>query len=394
MVFTPTPDLAQFLLSPTGRDWLTHAADLPLTPTTHLHDLQTLRQHLSAKQAAAVVEQVWLRRRAEAKFSHAGDMLFVRAALEQATREPVAKHRARRFAGLARVADLGCGIGGDTLWLAQAADKVYACETNPLRLLFAAHNSTVYGVRHRVQLVQADILRPPVHLPAADAFFADPSRRTEAGRTFNPRQYQPPLAALLAIYARHPLGIKLAPGVNFSALPQNAEVEIVSLHGEAKEAVLWTGMLATPGVSRRATLLPSGKTLTDALPDACPQRALGDFLCEPDAAIIRAGLVKQAGALLGLSLVDAQLAYLSGSKPVDTPLVRCYYVETRLPLKLKIINRYLQANHIRRVNVKQRGTGLSPETVSRQLNPAREGIERTLILLRQGDEHIALICNP
>ena len=52
-------------------------------------------------------------------------MWFERTGLEQATAEPVARHKARRFAGrTATVIDLCCGIGGDTLALADWAEVV------------------------------------------------------------------------------------------------------------------------------------------------------------------------------------------------------------------------------------------------------------------------------
>src|SRR5262245_57050235 len=50
-----------------------------------------------------------LRRRGQAKFSHAAEMWFDRQGLEQATSEPVARHKALRFSG--NVFDLCCGIG-------------------------------------------------------------------------------------------------------------------------------------------------------------------------------------------------------------------------------------------------------------------------------------------
>ena len=169
-------------------------------------------------------------------------------------------------------------------------------------------------------------------------------------------------------------------------------MEVVSLRGEVKEAVLWLNGLATPGVRRRATLLPAGITLTDALPAECPVGPLTGFLYEPDAAIIRAGLVEQAGARLGLRRLDPHIAYLCGDAPLQSPLATGYRLEARLPLRWKAINRYLQTRGIGRVNIKQRGTGLSPEEVAARLKPAREGVERTLILLRMGAEHLALIC--
>ena len=57
-------------------------------------------------------------------------------------------------------------------------------------------------------------------------------------------------------------GAKLAPGVPHGVLPLDAEAEWVSDGGDVVECALWCGPLATAGVRRRATLLPSGATLT------------------------------------------------------------------------------------------------------------------------------------
>src|SRR5687768_9326407 len=70
---------------------------------------------------AAVVGQSRLRMRGRTKFGELAErMLFTRAGLEQATRLSIAARHAARFreAGLTRVADLGCGIGGDAFGLA------------------------------------------------------------------------------------------------------------------------------------------------------------------------------------------------------------------------------------------------------------------------------------
>jgi len=392
MAYGFSPETEQFLLSDGAKTWLAQAENLPLTPATRLRDIQLLRKSLSPEFAAAVLEQTLLRRHAAEKFSRAADMLFLRDALEQATREPLAHHRARRFAAFPRVIDIGCGIGGDSIALAAAVSQVLAVDTDFTRLKFAVHNATVYNVRHKIHFVNADGLHLPVQCRHTDAFFADPARRSGGKRTFNPKMYHPPLDALLYRFRGQSLGVKLAPGIDFSVLPKNAEVEIVSFGGEAKEAILWLNGLATPGISRRATVLPAGETITDAADDACPVGMPGAVLCEPDAAVIRAGLVEQVAARLGLHLLDEHIAYLSGDTPADSSLVRCYHIEAQLPLKLKAINRYARENHIRRLNVKQRGTGLTPENVASRLKLAKEGVERTLVLMRVQARHIALIC--
>jgi hypothetical protein len=98
---------------------------------------------------------------------------------------------------------------------------------------------------------------------------------------------------------------------------------------------------------------------------------------------------------LQFNQLDPHIAYLSGNRPLLSPFSKGYRIEARLPLKLKAINRYLKQQAIGRVNIKQRGTGLAPAQVAKQLRPIKASpIERTLILVRLGDDHLALICEP
>jgi len=76
------------------------------------------------------METIDLRKRAARKFSLASRMFFMRDALEQATGETVSAYCATRFAAFSRVADLGCGIGGDTIALAKVT-RVGAIDRDP-----------------------------------------------------------------------------------------------------------------------------------------------------------------------------------------------------------------------------------------------------------------------
>lgn len=393
MSFRPTLQIAQFLATGAGADSLAKADALTLTPTTLLTDLKTLRQWLTPAQAAAVVEQIQLRRKGVKKFERAYNMLFTREALEQATDSRVAQYRVTRFRGARLVADLGCSIGGDSLWLATVSNQVLGIDLDQIRLIFARHNTAAYNLADKIAFIQADVRYLPAFLGRFDAIFADPARRIEGMRTVKPQFYRPPLDKLMETYAGQPLGIKVAPGMDFSAATLADEIEVISLDGEAREAVLWFRDLATPGVSRRATLLPDGKTLTDEMPNQCAIGELGDYLYEPDPAVIRTGLVEQLGTQLGLNLLDPNIAYLSGKQAIESSFIKGYQIEACLPLKFKQINHYLRQHQIGQVNIKQRGTGLSSERVVKQLKPVKSGLERTLILIRIKDDHLALICS-
>jgi len=385
--------MARFLLSDEGTGWLERAARLPGTAASHLADLSALRRHLAPDQAAAVLEQVRLRARAAARFERAGQMLFTDAGLQQTTHPAVAARRAERFRGHAWVADLGCGLGGDTLALARVAAGVLAVDRDPIRLLFARHNAGVYGLGDRISFVQADALAAPF-APQDLTVYCDPGRRTAAGRrTFQPEDYEPPLSRLWERLAGTAgLAIKVGPGIPYETLPWADEVEIVSLDGQVREATLWCGALATPGVRRRATLLPAGATVTDAQSAAgCPVRPAGTHLYEPDGAVIRAGLVRQVGTLLGLWQLERRIAYLSGNEQVVSPFVQGFEVLEQLPFGLKPLRRRLRELGVGVLEIKKRGVALDPDDFRRRLQ-LRGRESRTLILTRIGDRPVAFIC--
>ncbi len=381
---------ARFLRAPAGQQALAEAERLPPGPAAHLANLQRLRRTLSLEQAGAVLDQVALRRQGAGKFSHAGAMLFTATGGQQATGEIVARHRAARFAGR-MVADLTCGIGGDTLALAAVARRTLAADRDPARLLLAQHNLAVYRVA--ADMVEMDLLAPAVALDAGWTVFVDPGRRGAGGaRIFDPAAYEPPLPAIQARYAGLDLALKVAPGIDYAALPWAEEVEIVALGGDVKEAVLWCRGLATPGVQRRATLLPGGATLTDAdAPDACPVAPPGRFLYEPNGAVVRAGLVRPLAARLGLWQIDPQIAYLSSDQPSTSPFVRGFAVEEIHPFNLKLLNRRLRALGVGTVELKGRGVAWEPESLRPRLK-LRGPATRTVIFTRIGADPWMLIC--
>ncbi len=365
----------RFLLSPAGQAALAELAGEPLTPDTHLALAARLRVSLPPGAANAVLETALLRRRAARKFSRAAEMYFTRDGLEQATAEPLAAHRARRFAaaGATTVADLGCGIGGDALALAAAGARVLAIDREWLHTAMAGANAAVYGVADRLLPVRADLLELPP-LPAG-AFFFDPARRTGGGPHDAPARrlrsvdaYQPPLSLIDAWRLRVPHGaVKVSPGIDYAELPPDAEVEFVSFEGEVREGVLWFGDLRD-GARRRATLLPAGDTLSDA--DGPPEASAGPpraYLYEPDGAVIRAHLVAQLAGRLEATLLDPAIAYLTAGAAQVTPFARCFRIEDAFPFQLKRLRQELRRRDVGQATIKKRGSPLDPDDLRRAL---------------------------
>jgi len=376
-------DLSTFgeLLTPAGQDALAAAQGLAPSDDNFLANLAHLQKRFPAALAKAALETAALRLRARAKFSRAEAMYFTREALEQASGEAIARYRAGRFAAVGRALDLGCGIGGDTLALAERC-LVTAIDLDPLRLGMAAENLAAYGRRERARFIEGDLTQPA--LPKADAFFFDPARRIDGRRKFSVREYQPPLATVNEWLPRLPAGgVKISPGVDLDELAgYDGEVEFISERGELKECALWFG--AFKSAPRRATVLNAGG-VHSLLPNPAAAAKLEppgpplDYLYEPDPAILRAGLVTTLAAQLDARQLDPDIAYLTAATARPTPYARAFAIEAALPFQLKRLREALRARRVGRVTVKKRGSPLEPEALIRQLR--LDGPEERIVFL-------------
>ena len=396
-------DLASFtwLRSPPGQAALADLAARPLAPSDALRELERLRRTLTPAQAGAALELALLRRRARAKFTAADQLFFTREAMEQASAAPVAAYRAARLAGdhggrrYSHVADLGCGIGGDALALAAAGARVSAVERDELRLAMARANAEALGLEQRIAFVQRDLLVEPP--PLADALFCDPGRRAGGRRRFSVEAYEPPLSHVLRWRDQTPaLAAKLAPGVDPAELPDDAELEFVSLDGELKEAALWCGPLAQ--VRRRATLLTAAGqhwelASADLARVPCPLSPPLAYLYEPDPAVIRAGLVTDLAARLGASQLDPQIAYLTADTLMLTPFARAWPVLSWQPFGLKALRAALRTLDAGPVTVKKRGSPLDTDALARQLSGAGQR-PLVVVLTQVAGRPAMLICDP
>lgn len=389
-------DAFRALLAPAGQAVL--AGLPPYDPRTALREAERLRRAGVADEVAnAALTQSRLRARARAKFGALADrMYFTEDGLQQATRPAVADHRAARYAALrpSLALDLCCGIGGDLAALAGAAGRVTALDRDPLTAAVAEANAAALGIADRVDVRVTDVEKlSDAELRAAGAVFIDPARRTSRGRVFDPEAMSPPLSAVVRLAAVQPaLGAKLAPGVPHRALPGATEAEWVSYGGDLLECALWFGPLAGP-VRRRATVLPSGATLTGSGEDRAPVGAVGSFLHEPDGAVIRAGLVAEAAATIDGRLVDPSIAYVTTDRPAASPFLRSYTVHDVLPFSVKRLRAALRERGVGRLTVKKRGFAMEPEELIRQLRLTGDA-EATVVLTRIGDSPVALLVTP
>jgi len=399
------------LLSPPGQELLALVAAGRASGESPLGLASRLRRDYPAGLVAAATAQDDLRQAGAAKFSRAARMLFTRPGLEQASSEAAARHRARRLTGAAavpdgRLADLGCGIGGDLIALA-AGREVLAVDRDPVHLRIAAHNAGVYDVAAGVRTRQADVR--DVDLTGIGAVFADPARRLpgtttrppgpgragagRAARRLRPGDSEPPLEWCFALTGQVPaVAVKAAPGLPAGIVPAGWETEFVADGRDLKEAVLWSPALAT--ARARATILPGGHTLLPEPGEAegtVPVVPPGAFLFDPNPAVTRAGLVETLARRLGAWKIDPRIAFLSAGSARRTPFARTLRVAESAPWNEKDFARRLRALGIGAADIRRRGLAGDVDQIHRRLKLA--GPHRaTLVLTRVNDRPWGLIC--
>ncbi len=351
----------------------------------------------SPELVSAVVSQVRLRDRAQAKFGpFAARMLFTRAGLEQATRLAVASHHAGRLrtAGIASVADLGCGIGGDALGFAGIGLRVTAVDVDEVTAAVAAYNLAPFGDAVTVRHGRAE----DAELSDAQAVWLDPARRT-AGHTQTTRvraaDYAPALDWAFALASRMPTGIKLGPGFDRAAIPAELEAQWISADGSTIELVLWSGRLARAGV-RRAALVIRGTHAHEltAAQDAADAavRPLGAYLHEPDGAVIRARLIGEVARTLDAGMLSPGIAYLTGDTAGSSPFAATFRVRETLPADERALARALRARRIGTLEIKKRGIDIDPAALRTRLK-LRGDDAATLILTRVAGRRLALLAD-
>ena len=146
------------------------------------------------------------------------------------------------------------------------------------------------------------------------------------------------------------------------------------------------------GVARRATLLPSGATLTpDPISDRhqwlrsgaiCTSRMVRSFalISSP-----RRGLDRGA-------LVDPNIAYVTSDRLVVTPFATPYEIREVMPFSLKRLRALLRERRIGILTIKKRGSAVDIERLRKDLRLS--GAEAAvLVLTRVGDAPIAVLCD-
>jgi hypothetical protein len=396
------------LATPAGRELIDLLS--PWDPDQALRRLAALRQDPRwADQPdllAAAATQAQLRTRAATRFP-GPPRWWTGPGMEQATRPALARMHAARLimAGIADVHDLGCGAGSDALAFAAAGLRVHAVDRDPDALMALTLTAADRGLGHLV-FAHGSEITAYVQAVGPDrggrtAYFLDPARRAASHtgertvRRLHPESWSPRWSWACELAAqRHAVGAKVAPGIPHELIPANTHTQWISQDGDLLEAAVWWQAL-TDRPGRSAVVLRAdviSASLDDSggvpVPDV---GEIGDWLLEPDPAVIRSGLVSVLAGHLGGWLLDPHIAYVTGPGAAPrSPLGATFEVLAEVPAARKALRKWLVAGGYGNVVIKKRGLDLDPVELRRWLRLRGPGPEVTLVLTRTARGPLAL----
>ncbi len=319
-------------------EWLVKEGAAAIRQATDLLDagramtsvVDALRKSLSPIRTHLVLEQVGLREKAAAKFSQAAEMFFTDVKLQQSTSETIALYKAASFPDGA-IADLCCGIGGDSVGLVAAsvaaanegafpADDQLSersflhVDLDPVCCKFATENLRAYGWQTPDVLCD-DVAH--VDLAAFSAWHLDPDRRVGGNRTAAVEFGSPNEQVIASMLEKNANAmIKLAPACTVPPeWEASAQLEWIGHGGECKQLVAKFGNVAgDPGQRTTTVLNDDGGKVRGAVTgsvdadvefvevhDGSDLSKICGYIYEPHAAVRAAGLVNELASQLGHS---------------------------------------------------------------------------------------------
>jgi hypothetical protein len=271
---------------------------------------------------------------------------------------------------------------------------VTAVDRDEVTAAVATHNLALWPDA-RVELGDA----ADFDLSRVDGVWMDPARRTaghaDTRRLADPDDWSPSLDTVFAAATTTPTGVKLGPGVDRDLIPDTAEAQWTSVDREVVELALWFGPLARPGIRRAATVIGGhGVAELTGPADAADEAvgSLGEYLYEPDGAVIRARLIGDLARSIDGRMISDGIAWVTSDRLVDTPFAQGFRVLDVLPLDVKKLAARLAADGIGTVEIKKRGVDVDPAQFRKRLRLRGGSRSATLVLTRLEDRHTAILC--
>jgi SAM-dependent methyltransferase len=332
---------------------------------------ETLSKKFTQQERLALMHYMEILPKAREKFRlPAGlDLVCDRLAFEQATAKDISEYKAALWPGGASVADLCCGMGGDSFWLPQGV-RASGADISPERVLMYNENMERLGLSHKA------VLQNALETGGGDFFCIDPARRGGLNPSFED---------ILELSKKFRGGmIKLPPAYPEDSLPHKGDVVYLGNESDCRECLVLSGAFEKETV--RAVAVGDNETFEwqckkDELRSInLEAKNLGSFILEPNPVLVRSHLFMSEAKKHGFWQIDPTLAYLSCEElPSDYRGFAAYKAIEQSGLSTNSVKAMLKKYDVRKITLKKRGVEVVPETEIRRLAPKGES-EKEFIL--------------
>jgi len=233
--------------------------------------------------------------------------------IEQASSKLTAIYKSE-FVNGGVLVDLTGGLGVDTMFFAEKADKVIYVERDPEISAVADYNISLMGLENVEVICQSAEAFLNEWTDDVDYFYLDPSRRNQEGKVFRLEDSEPNLIEIQhRLLKRSKLVItKVAPYIDLKYAIKTVnhlkEIHVVAIDNECKEVLL---ICAEEHIEKDVKIITANHagtrfrkfsaTVLSELKSECEISSIGKFVYDPNVAIRKAGLFRSICMGFGLS---------------------------------------------------------------------------------------------
>jgi hypothetical protein len=295
------------------------------------------------------------------KFCLPAGLNFVcdRLSFEQATAKDISQYKAALWPSGAKIADLCCGMGGDSFWLPQGA-SASGVDIAAERVLMFNENMERLGRPHKA------VLQNALDAIGGDFFCIDPARRGDLTPSFE---------SILELSKKFSGGMmKLPPAFPENCLPKEADVMYLGDSNDCRECLLLMGVFGKGMVRAVAGCEEWRREKSELQSISLNTKQPGRFILEPYPVLVRSHLFLSEAKKHGFWQIDSKLAYLScDNLPQEYSGFNVYIVIDQSGLSTNDVKAMLKRHDAGKITLKKRGVEVVPETEIRRLAPKGAG---------------------
>ena len=311
------------------------------------------------------------------------NLICDRLAYEQATARDISEYKAKLWPGDAKIADLCCGMGGDSFWL-PAGISASGVDIAPEKVFMFNENMKRLDLPHRA------VLQDALEARGGDFFCIDPARR---------EKLEPSFESVLELSKKFCGGMaKLSPAFPENEIPKESDALYLGNASDCRECLMLSGVLGN-GATRAAAICKN-----EIFEWQCEKKELknisleaqkpGAFILEPYPVLVRSHLFLNEAKKLGFWQIDSTLAYVSCENlPPKHSGFTAYRVVEQSSLSTNNVKAMLKKHNAGKITIKKRGVEVVPEAEIRRLAPKGEK-EYILFYTRVLGEKRAILSLP